>query len=176
VRAAFALYAELKKTKISICPDSTRKGITGSEADKNSFPRSLGTRRAYAELKSAETRNSAGRNFKSATNKIPSTKRALYRGFCGTQNRREQMPLINKIMKKLPRKQVLPGELEPVRRFKEPLVKPREQQLSDEEKDENGEYPVLEREILPERIICPDCGGITLEGLDFCDKCGGELR
>lgn len=86
------------------------------------------------------------------------------------------MPLINKIMKKLPRKQVLPGELEPVRRFKEPLVKPREQQLSDEGKDENGEYPVLEREILPERIICPDCGGITLEGLDFCDKCGGELR
>ena len=52
----------------------------------------------------------------------------------------------------------------------------REQELSDEGKDENGEYPVLEREILPERIICPDCGGITLEGLDFCDKCGGELR
>ena len=43
-------------------------------------------------------------------------------------------------------------------------------------KDESGEYPILEREILPERIICPDCGGITLEGLDFCDKCGGELR
>lgn len=86
------------------------------------------------------------------------------------------MPLINKIMKKLPRKQVSPGELEPVRRFKEPLVIPREQQLSEDGKDENGEYPVLEREILPERIICPDCGGITLEGLDYCDKCGGELR
>ncbi len=36
-------------------------------------------------------------------------------------------------------------------------------------------YEVLEREILPAKIICPDCGGITLEGLDFCDKCGGEL-
>ncbi len=86
------------------------------------------------------------------------------------------MPLINKIMKKLPMKQVLPGELEPARRFKEPLVVPRELQLSEDGRDENGEYPVLEREILPERIICPDCGGITLEGLDFCDKCGGELR
>ncbi|MDE7061351.1 MAG: hypothetical protein K2O71_07135 [Lachnospiraceae bacterium] len=85
------------------------------------------------------------------------------------------MPLINKIMKKLPRKQVSPGELELVCRFKEPLVKPREL-LLEEERDEDGEYPVLEREILPERIICPDCGGITLEGLDFCDKCGGELR
>lgn len=86
------------------------------------------------------------------------------------------MPLINKIMKKLPRKQVLPGELEPARRFKEPLVVAREQQLLEEDKEENGEYPVLEREILPERIICPDCGGITLEGLDYCDKCGGELH
>lgn len=36
-------------------------------------------------------------------------------------------------------------------------------------------YEVLEREIHPAKIICPDCGGITLEGLDFCDKCGGEL-
>lgn len=42
--------------------------------------------------------------------------------------------------------------------------------------DEDGEYEIVEREILPEKMICPDCGGITLEGLDFCDKCGGELR
>jgi|GEM_PF-1188545 len=42
--------------------------------------------------------------------------------------------------------------------------------------EEDGEYEVVEREILPEKIICPDCGGITLEGLDFCDKCGGELK
>lgn len=40
---------------------------------------------------------------------------------------------------------------------------------------EEEEYEVVEREILPAKIICPDCGGITLEGLDFCDKCGGEL-
>ncbi len=83
------------------------------------------------------------------------------------------MPLINKIMKKLPRKQVLPGELEAARRFKEPLVVPR-QQLSEDGKDESGEYPILEREILPERIICPDCGGITLEGLDFVINVGGS--
>lgn len=40
---------------------------------------------------------------------------------------------------------------------------------------EEEEYEVVEREILPAKIICPDCGGITLEGLEFCDKCGGEL-
>jgi hypothetical protein len=45
----------------------------------------------------------------------------------------------------------------------------------DEVEDPNMEYEVVEREILPAKIICPDCGGITLEGLDFCDKCGGEL-
>ena len=38
-----------------------------------------------------------------------------------------------------------------------------------------GEYDIVEIEILPEKMICPDCGGITLVGLDFCDKCGGEL-
>ncbi|MDF2486682.1 MAG: hypothetical protein K0R46_2850 [Herbinix sp.] len=47
---------------------------------------------------------------------------------------------------------------------------------SDEEEDPNIEYEIVEREILPAKIICPDCGGITLEGLDFCDKCGGELH
>lgn len=46
----------------------------------------------------------------------------------------------------------------------------------DEDKAENeGEYEIVEIEILPAKIICPDCGGITLEGLEFCDKCGGEL-
>lgn len=39
----------------------------------------------------------------------------------------------------------------------------------------NDEYEIVEMEILPTKIICPDCGGITLEGLEFCDKCGGEL-
>lgn len=41
--------------------------------------------------------------------------------------------------------------------------------------DSNEEYEIVEIEILPEKMICPDCGGITLVGLDFCDKCGGEL-
>ncbi len=40
---------------------------------------------------------------------------------------------------------------------------------------EGQEYEIVEKEILPEKMICPDCGGITLVGLDFCDKCGGEL-
>ena len=39
----------------------------------------------------------------------------------------------------------------------------------------NEEYEIVEIEILPEKMICPDCGGITLVGLEFCDKCGGEL-
>lgn len=37
------------------------------------------------------------------------------------------------------------------------------------------EYEIVELEIVPENIICPDCGGLTLRGLEFCDKCGGEL-
>lgn len=41
--------------------------------------------------------------------------------------------------------------------------------------EDQEEYEIVEMEILPEKIICPDCGGITLEGLEFCDKCGGEL-
>ena len=46
----------------------------------------------------------------------------------------------------------------------------------DLEDNEPEEYEIVEREILPAKIICPDCGGITLEGLEFCDKCGGELQ
>lgn len=42
--------------------------------------------------------------------------------------------------------------------------------------DEKEEYEVVELEIRPANIVCPDCGGITLEGLDFCDKCGGEIN
>lgn len=42
--------------------------------------------------------------------------------------------------------------------------------------EEEQEYEIVEREILPAKIVCPDCGGITLEGLEFCDKCGGELQ
>lgn len=49
----------------------------------------------------------------------------------------------------------------------------KETDLQDSETD--TVYEVVEREIQPAKIICPDCGGITLEGLEFCDKCGGEL-
>ncbi|MDF2610085.1 MAG: hypothetical protein K0R92_1559 [Lachnospiraceae bacterium] len=42
--------------------------------------------------------------------------------------------------------------------------------------EQQEEYEIVEFEIFPEKIVCPDCGGITLEGLDFCDKCGGELH
>jgi len=42
--------------------------------------------------------------------------------------------------------------------------------------EDEGEYEIVEIEIAPARIICPDCGGITLEGFEFCDKCGGELQ
>ena len=41
---------------------------------------------------------------------------------------------------------------------------------------EETEYEVVEMEIKPAHIICPDCGGITIEGLDYCHKCGGELK
>ena len=44
-----------------------------------------------------------------------------------------------------------------------------------ENQDEKIEYEILEREITPKVIRCPDCGGLTLEGLENCDKCGGEL-
>ncbi len=41
--------------------------------------------------------------------------------------------------------------------------------------DEELEYEILERKILPEKIVCPDCGGITFDGLDLCHLCGGML-
>lgn len=51
---------------------------------------------------------------------------------------------------------------------------------SEEEKakdnlENEDEFEIVEMEILPNKIICPDCGGVTLEGLEFCDKCGGEI-
>lgn len=49
-------------------------------------------------------------------------------------------------------------------------------EAASDEAEEEEEYEVVEREIHPAKIICPECGGITLEGLEFCDKCGGELQ
>ena len=40
----------------------------------------------------------------------------------------------------------------------------------------NEEHEIVEIEITPNKIICPDCGGITYEGLEFCHKCGWELE
>lgn len=57
--------------------------------------------------------------------------------------------------------------------FTETFGEPLETEIKEDSEEE--EYEVIEREILPENIICPDCGGITLRGLEFCDKCGGEL-
>lgn len=57
-----------------------------------------------------------------------------------------------------------------------PELEPVPEVETESEEDPNIEYEIVEREILPAKIICPDCGGITLEGLDFCDKCGGELH
>jgi len=71
-----------------------------------------------------------------------------------------------------------------------PFARDTEDEVLDEDEDEIEEnstielgdnpdseevYEVLEREIHPAKIICPDCGGITLEGFEYCDKCGGEL-
>lgn len=50
------------------------------------------------------------------------------------------------------------------------------EESKDAMEEDDIEYEIVEREIHPAKIICPDCGGITLEGLDFCDKCGGELQ
>jgi len=44
------------------------------------------------------------------------------------------------------------------------------------EMEEKKEYPVAEIEILPEKVICPECGGWTTEGRIFCEKCGGEME
>lgn len=58
----------------------------------------------------------------------------------------------------------------------EPFYRYREEKGEDTTIGTDEEFEVVEREILPAKIICPDCGGLTLEGLDFCDKCGGELQ
>ena len=50
-----------------------------------------------------------------------------------------------------------------------------EDDISDDTLEKEEEFEIVEMEILPNKIVCPDCGGITLEGLEFCDKCGGEI-
>ena len=50
-----------------------------------------------------------------------------------------------------------------------------EDDIPDDTLGKEEEFEIVEMEILPNKIVCPDCGGITLEGLEFCDKCGGEI-
>lgn len=98
--------------------------------------------------------------------------------------RNQYMSIIEKFVRKLPKKEVTPEELEQKgkkrleRQIPQPISVAKEEAPEEEEDelDENGEYKVYEREILPEKIVCPDCGGITLEGLDFCSKCGSPLN
>ena len=42
--------------------------------------------------------------------------------------------------------------------------------------DTASQVPIGFLEIRPEKIICPECGGLTTEGLVFCELCGGELE
>lgn len=47
--------------------------------------------------------------------------------------------------------------------------------LPEENSGKETRYPMVEIEICPQKVICSDCGGETLEGLDYCDQCGGEI-
>lgn len=99
------------------------------------------------------------------------------------------MPLINKLLKVFPKKQIdvkniekppIPQKLSGVETYiktNASKVNTAHENTDKTEVVSEDEiiYEVVEREILPEKIVCPDCGGITLEGLEYCDKCGGEL-
>lgn len=96
------------------------------------------------------------------------------------------MTLINKILRVIPKKRVdiedldrknIIARVEPIQTIKRESVKTGNSSEYNTQEDDmvDGEYEIIEREIMPEKIICPDCGGITLEGLEFCDKCGGDL-
>lgn len=100
------------------------------------------------------------------------------------------MTLVNKLLRVFPKKQVDVQEMdrklnsvkiETVQTVKKDAINTEHMSKTTQETSQesdgmiNGEYEILEREIMPEKIICPDCGGLTLEGLEFCDKCGGDL-
>lgn len=100
------------------------------------------------------------------------------------------MTLINKLLRVIPKKRVDIVEMdrksksvkiEPVQTVKKEVINLEYLNKSNQDSNQepegmiNGEYEIIEREIMPEKIICPDCGGLTLEGLEFCDKCGGDL-
>ncbi len=94
------------------------------------------------------------------------------------------MGFFKQIMKLLPKKRIDITELEwEKERLRKRLaaeeaargVTERAREAEPEAEDPNQEYEILEREILPERIVCPSCGNITFEGVERCDRCGKEL-
>lgn len=92
------------------------------------------------------------------------------------------MTLMNKLLRVFPKKKVDIAELERknteprnIKTITVPKVSPVSNPSVSQGVAKDCEYEILEMEIMPEKIICPDCGGMTLEGLEFCDKCGGDL-
>ncbi len=93
------------------------------------------------------------------------------------------MGFFKQIMKILPKKHIDITELEwekerlRKRQAAEEAARGLYGQKEEEEENDDPErvYEVLEREILPERIVCPACGNITFEGVERCDRCGKEL-
>ena len=84
---------------------------------------------------------------------------------------------VSRLIKLFPRKTIHIGKTaEELEGFSEQYFKELPNEVMEQPSDEDCEYPILEREILPEKIICPKCGRITLEGLDYCDKCGTDLN
>lgn len=84
---------------------------------------------------------------------------------------------IKRLIKLFPKKTIQIGKTaEEIEALSEEYFKETSAEVQEEKTEGSCDYPVLEREILPEKIICPDCGGITLEGLDYCDKCGADLN
>ena len=96
------------------------------------------------------------------------------------------MGMINRLFKILPKKRIditeMEWEKERLRRrlaaeeaARGSVKTEGENEMQEEDPKVNGDYEILEREILPERIACPECGNITWEGVERCDKCGKEL-
>lgn len=91
------------------------------------------------------------------------------------------MSLMKKIVKIFPSKKMSAAELKREADKKQRIEAASHgkqrgyEDFPDDEGKINGEYEIIEREYLPERIKCPRCGGTTWEGLEVCDKCGGNI-
>ena len=83
---------------------------------------------------------------------------------------------LQRLMKRYEKKQLNATEDKEESYYFREAELPEEISEETEEEVQTQEYEILEREIMPRKIKCPDCGGVTLEGLEFCDKCGGELK